>query len=43
MPRASRTKQILAESLKDLIRKMPLEKISVSAIAEHAKISRNTY
>ena len=43
MPGASRTKQILAESLKDLMRKMPLEKISVSDIVEHAEIGRNTF
>lgn len=43
MPGASRTKQILAESLKDLMKKMPLEKISVSDIVEHAEIGRNTF
>lgn len=43
MPGASRTKQILADSLKDLMRTMPLEKISVSDIVEHADIGRNTF
>ncbi len=43
MPGASRTKQILAASLKDLMQTMPLEKISVSDIAEHADIGRNTF
>lgn len=43
MPGASRTKQILAASLKDLMRTMPLEKISVSDIVEHADIGRNTF
>ena len=43
MPGASRTKQILAASLKDLMHTMPLEKISVSDIVEHADIGRNTF
>jgi probable dihydroxyacetone kinase regulator len=43
MPGASRTKQILAASLKDLMCTMPLEKISVSDIVEHADIGRNTF
>ncbi|MCI2047240.1 MAG: dihydroxyacetone kinase transcriptional activator DhaS [Faecalibacterium sp.] len=43
MPGASRTKQILAASLKDLMQTMPLEKISVSDIVEHADIGRNTF
>lgn len=43
MPGASRTKQILAESMKDLMKRMPLEKISVSDIVEHAEVGRNTF
>lgn len=43
MPGASRTKQILAESMKALMKKMPLEKISVSDIVERAEVGRNTF
>lgn len=43
MSGASRTKQLLADSLKELMRKMPLEKISVSDIVEYAGIGRNTF
>lgn len=43
MPGASHTKQILAESMKALMKKMPLEKISVSDIVERAEVGRNTF
>lgn len=43
MPGASKTKLLLAESMKQLMHKMPLEKISVSDIVEHAEIGRNTF
>jgi len=43
MSGANRTKQALGESLKALMKKMPLEKISVSDIVEHAHIGRNTF
>ncbi|MBQ7859911.1 MAG: TetR/AcrR family transcriptional regulator C-terminal domain-containing protein [Faecalibacterium sp.] len=43
MSGANRTKQALAESMKALMKKMPLEKISVSDIVEHAHIGRNTF
>ena len=40
---ANKTKLLLAESMKQLMQKMPLEKISVSDIVEHADIGRNTF
>lgn len=43
MPGASKTKLVLAESMKQLMQKMPLEKISVSDIVERADIGRNTF
>lgn len=43
MPGASKTKLVLAESMKQLMHKMPLEKISVSDIVEQADIGRNTF
>ncbi len=43
MPGTSRTKLVLAESMKQLLKKLPLEKISVSDIVEQADIGRNTF
>ena len=39
----AKTKAMLAESMKQLMQKMPLEKISVGDIIEHAQIGRNTF
>ncbi len=43
MPNTNRTKQELAESLKALMQTIPLERISVSDIVEHAGLGRNTF
>ena len=40
---ANNTKTLLAESLQDLMRTHPLEKISVNDIVEHAGVGRNTF
>lgn len=40
---ANNTKNLLAESLQDLMRTHPLEKISVNDIVEHAGVGRNTF
>lgn len=43
MPKTSRTKLLLAQSLKQLMLTMPLEKISVNDIVEKAGVGRNTF
>lgn len=43
MPNSNRTKQELAQSLKALMQTMPLERISVGDIVEHAGLGRNTF
>ena len=43
MPKTSRTKLLLAESLQQLMLTMPLEKISVNDIVEKAGVGRNTF
>ena len=43
MPRSEITKQLLAQSLKELMETTPLEKISVNDITEHAGVGRNTF
>lgn len=43
MSRSNQTKQLLAESLQDLMVTAPLEKISVNDIVEHAGVGRNTF
>lgn len=43
MPRSNKTKQLLAQSLKELMETTPLEKISVNDIVEHAGVGRNTF
>lgn len=43
MPRSEITKQLLAQSLKELMATSPLEKISVNDITEHAGVGRNTF
>ncbi len=43
MPGANHTKMALAQSLQDLMNTMPLEKISVNDIVEHAGMGRNTF
>lgn len=43
MPRSDITKQLLAQSLKELMATTPFEKISVNDITEHAGVGRNTF
>ena len=43
MPKTSRTKLLLAQSLQQLMLTMPLEKISVNDIVEKAGVGRNTF
>lgn len=43
MPGADHTKMMLAQSLQELMTTMPLEKISVNNIVEHAGMGRNTF
>lgn len=43
MPKTNRTKLLLAQSLKQLMLTMPLEKISVNDIVEKAGVGRNTF
>lgn len=43
MPRSKQTKRLLAQSLQELLAVMPLEKISVNDIVEHAGVGRNTF
>lgn len=43
MPGANHTKSLLAQSLQELMLTMPLEKISVNDIVEHAGVGRNTF
>lgn len=43
MPKTSRTKLLLAQSLQQLMLTMPLEKISVNDIVETAGVGRNTF
>lgn len=39
MPRSNQTKQLLAQSLQELMATTPLEKISVNDIADHANVA----
>ena len=43
MPRSNQTKQLLAQSLQELMGTTPLEKISVNDIVDHAGVGRNTF
>ena len=43
MPRSNQTKQLLAQSLQELMVTTPLEKISVNDIVDHAGVGRNTF
>ena len=43
MPRSNQTKQLLAQSLQELMATAPLEKISVNDIVDHANVGRNTF
>ena len=43
MSGSNNTKTLLAQSLQDLMRTHPLEKISVNDIVEHAGVGRNTF
>ena len=43
MPRSNQTKQLLAQSLQELMATTPLEKISVNDIVDHANVGRNTF
>ena len=43
MPRSNQTKRLLAQSLMDLMTTIPLEKISVNDIVDHAGVGRNTF
>ena len=43
MPRSNQTKRLLAQSLMDLMKTTPLEKISVNDIVDHAGVGRNTF
>lgn len=43
MPRTNQTKDLLAESLQELMIATPLEKISVNDIVDHAGVGRNTF
>lgn len=43
MSRTNKTKNLLAKSLTELMASMPLEKISVNDIVEHAGVGRNTF
>lgn len=43
MPRSDQTKQLLAQSLQELMATTPLEKISVNDIVDHANVGRNTF
>lgn len=43
MPRSEITKQLLTQSLKELMETTPFEKISVNDITEHAGVGRNTF
>ena len=43
MPRSNQTKQLLAQSLQELMVTTPLEKISVNDIVDHANVGRNTF
>jgi len=43
MSRTNKTKDLLAQSLMDLMVTTPLEKISVNDIVEHAGVGRNTF
>ena len=43
MAAADRTKQALAQALKELMQAQPLEKISVGDITAHAQMGRNTF
>ena len=38
MPRSNQTKQLLAQSLQELMATTPLEKISVNDIVDHANV-----
>ena len=43
MSRTNKTKELLAQSLTELMVTTPLEKISVNDIVEHAGVGRNTF
>ena len=43
MPRSNQTKQLLAQSLQELMATTPLERISVNDIVDHANVGRNTF
>lgn len=43
MPRSSRTKLLLAQTLRELMATTPLEKITVNDIVERAGVGRNTF
>lgn len=43
MPRSEQTKLLLAQSLQQLMTSLPLEKISVNDIVDHAAVGRNTF
>jgi probable dihydroxyacetone kinase regulator len=43
MPGANHTKYLLAQSLQELMASVPLEKISVNDIVDHAGVGRNTF
>ena len=43
MPRSKQTKHLLAQSLQELLATIPLEKISVNDIVDHAGVGRNTF
>ncbi|MEM1485781.1 dihydroxyacetone kinase transcriptional activator DhaS [Oscillospiraceae bacterium PP1C4] len=43
MSESTITKRVLAQSIKDLMQKTPLSKISVGDIAAHCGVSRNTF
>jgi len=43
VPESQITKRILAQSIKELMQKTPLSKISVGDISEHCGVNRNTF